>query len=109
MDAVLGTDARTSRGRHSLWRRLVAGFTARRVGFGLMLCLLVSTSVLFQPQFYQLFIAEQVARAWLDYFGECLLMGAPILVALTVSEVLTQVRSRVVIVVAAVLALLAAA
>jgi sensor histidine kinase YesM len=109
MDAALGIEAHTSRGRYRTWRRLAAAFTARRVGFGLGLCLLVSTSVLFQPHFYRLFIPSQVARAWLDYFLECLLMGAPILVALTVSEVLTQGRRRTVIVAAAVSALLAAA
>jgi hypothetical protein len=109
MDAALGIDAHMSRGRYTTFRRLAAAFTARRVGFGLGLCLLVSTSVLFQPHFYRLFIPSQVARAWLDYFLECLLMGVPILVALTVSEVVTQGRPRAVIAAGAVCALLAAA
>jgi hypothetical protein len=108
MDAALGLEAHAGRGRHPLWRRLAAGFTARRVGFALALCLLVSTSVLFQPHFYRLFIPEQVGRAWLDYLGECLLMGVPIAVALTVSEVLTRGRPRIVIAAAALGALLLA-
>jgi hypothetical protein len=109
MDAALGMEAHTSRAGRALWRRLRAGFSARRVGFGLVLCLLVSTSVLLQPHFYRLFIFEQVAGAWLDYFGECLIMTVPILIALTVSEALTQGRSRVVIVVGALAALFAGA
>jgi hypothetical protein len=107
MDAALEMEAHASRGGRVMWRRLGAAFTARRIGFGLVLSVLVSTSVLFQPHFYRLFVFEQVGRAWLDYFGECLLMTAPILIALTVSEVLTQGRPRVVIVSAAVLALIA--
>jgi signal transduction histidine kinase len=109
MDAALGIEAHTGRAGHGIWRRLRGAFTARRIGFGLILCLVVSTSVLFQPHFYRLFIFEQVARAWLDYFGECLLMTAPILIALTASEVLTQGRSRLVIASAALFALIVGA
>jgi hypothetical protein len=109
MSTALQMEARLHWGRRAAWRRLAAGFTARRLGFGLALCLLASTSVLFQPHFYKLFIPEQVARAWLDYFGESLIMGVPIVVALTISEVLTQGRSRVVIMAAVLVALLLAA
>jgi hypothetical protein len=83
MDAALRMDAHGGRGVQALGRRLSAGFSARRVCFALVLCLLVSTSVLFQPHFYRLFVFEQVARAWLDYFGECLIMTVPIVIALT--------------------------
>ena len=109
MDAALGMEGQTNRGGYAGLRRLRAGFTPRRIGFGLVLCLVVSTSVLFQPHFYRLFFFDQVARAWLDYFGECLLMTAPILIALTVSEVLTRDQPRLVIALSALCALLLAA
>ena len=109
MDAALAMEGHTNRGGHAFWRRLRAAFTPRRVAFGLALCVIVSTSVLFQPHFYRLFVLEQVVRAWLDYLGECLLMTTPILIALTISEVVTEGRPRFVVAAAAIVALAAAA
>jgi len=75
---------------YGLWARMRLRLTGRRIVFGLGICLLVSTSVLVQPHLYHLFVLEQVARAWLEYVGECLLMGVPIMLVLTAAEALTQ-------------------
>ncbi len=109
MEATLGMKAQTNRTARGVWTRMRARLTARRIVFGLAICLLVSTSVLFQPHFYQLFVPEQVARAWLDYFGECLIMGVPIVIGLTFAEALTEGRSRLAVVVVSFLSLVGAA
>ncbi len=86
-----------------------ARFTARRVTFGLAICLLVSTSVLFQPHFYRLFVFQQVALSWLDYLGECLLMGVPVMLTLTFAEALSEGLPRIVVIAVAFVALVAGA
>ena len=109
MEMALATGSGRRRARNGVGARLRAALTLRRLAFGLAICLLVSTSVLFQPHFYRLFVFEAVARSWLDYFGECLLMGAPIMLALTLAEVATHRRSQLVAVPVAFAALVAGA
>lgn len=105
MEATLGTGSLQRSMPSRLWARWRVRFTGRRIVFGLGICLLVSTSVLFQPDFYRLLAPGQVVRAWLEYFGGCLLMGAPIMLTLTAAEVLTQGSPRVTIWLASFLAL----
>lgn len=105
MNATLTTTTRARHAARGLGTRVRSAFTLRRVVFGLAVCVLVSTSVLFQPHFYQLFVPELVWRAWLDYLGECLLMGVPIMVTLTLVEVLTRGRHRAVVALASFIAL----
>lgn len=97
VDATLGGGSRLRGIAYGLWSRVRRHLTRRRIVFSLGICLLVSTSVLFQPHFYRLFVPEQVVRAWLDYFGECLLMGVPIMLALTAAEALAQDWPRIAI------------
>lgn len=68
--------------------------TGRRLPFTLAICALVSTQALFQPLLYRAFVLEQMLRAWLDYLIECLLMGLPVLLGLTLAEMLSDGRSR---------------
>jgi Histidine kinase/Histidine kinase-, DNA gyrase B-, and HSP90-like ATPase len=75
-------------------RALGERFTVRRLVFAFAICALVSTQALFQPLLYQAFSLELLLRVWLDYLIECLLMGLPILLALTLAEVLGAGRSR---------------
>ena len=60
----------------------------QRVVFALVVCLIVSTQAFFQPTLYTPFDAGGVAWTWLDYLGECLLMGVPIMVTVTLGEVI---------------------
>jgi hypothetical protein len=66
-----------------------------RVGFTLAVCALISTQALFQPTLYEPFVPEGVIHVWLDYFGECLLMGVPILITVTAVEILAPGRPRI--------------
>ncbi|HEY1325352.1 MAG TPA: histidine kinase [Casimicrobiaceae bacterium] len=83
-------------------RRRVAFFMAalrarlswQRVAFTLAVCLLVSTQAFFQPTLYEPFDFEGLVRTWLDYFGETLIMGLPIMFAASVVEVVAAGRSR---------------
>jgi signal transduction histidine kinase len=85
------TDAQAlARFAASLWTRLGGS----RVGFTAAVCALISTQALFQPSLYEPFVPEAVARAWFDYLGECLLMGVPIMVAVTTVETLAPGRPR---------------
>jgi signal transduction histidine kinase len=83
--------------------------SGRRLAFTLAICALVSTQVLFQPLLYEAFSLEHLLRTWLDYLIECLLMGLPILVALTLAESLSAGRSRLVATALVVVGLLAGA
>lgn len=74
----------------SLWARLGGS----RIGLTVAVCALISTQALFQPPLYEPFVPEGLLRAWLDYFGECLLMGIPIMIAVTVVETLVPGRPR---------------
>jgi signal transduction histidine kinase len=83
------------------WRpvpRFMAGLRAKfgwqRIGFTLLVCTLVSTQAFFQPTLYTPFDLEGVIRTWLDYLGETLLMGLPIMLAATIAEVLVSGWSR---------------
>jgi len=69
-------------------RRLRARLGWQRAAFTLVVCALVSTQAFFQPTLYTPFDVEGVVRTWLDYLGECLLMGVPIMLAATTAEVL---------------------
>ncbi len=97
VEATLRTRSLRRKGPSGAWPRWRLRITGRRLVFSLGICLLVSTSVLFQPDFHRLLAPGQVVRAWLDYFGGCLLMGAPIMLALTAAEALTQGWSRLAI------------
>ena len=44
----------------------------------------------------QMGFSDEQVREWIDFFGECLLMGVPIVVSLTLAEALTAGRSRLV-------------
>ncbi|MEO8674058.1 MAG: histidine kinase [Casimicrobiaceae bacterium] len=67
----------------------------QRIGFTLAICALVSTQAFFQPMLYDPFLPRVAIIAWRDYFGECLLMGTPIMVAATLAERWSAGRSRV--------------
>ena len=67
-------------------RALLSRLGSERLAFALGICALVSTQVLFQPQLYTPFSPADVARAWVDYLVECLLMGLPVAIALTAAE-----------------------
>src|SRR5262249_57276064 len=77
---------------------LLAGFRGKlhwqRVAFTVIVCALVSTQAFFQPTLYTPFDLEGIIRTWLDYFGETLIMGFPIMVAATLAEDLVGRRSR---------------
>ena len=81
----------------------------RRLVFTLAICALVSTQVLFQPLLYEAFSLEHLLRTWLDYLIECLLMGLPILLALTLAETLSAGRARLLATALVVVALFAGA
>jgi signal transduction histidine kinase len=89
---------RTPRGLRRRVGLFVAGLRAKlgwqRVTFTLAVCVLVSTQVLFQPTLYTPFDLEGLVRTWLDYLGEALIMGVPIMVAASVVEVAAVGRSR---------------
>jgi len=76
-------------------RRRVAFFLAglrgklswQRVLFTVGICVVVSTQALFQPTLYTPFDLEGVVRTWLDYLGETLMMGLPVMVAASAAEV----------------------
>jgi hypothetical protein len=59
----------------------------QRIGFTVAVCLVVSTQALFQPTLYTPFDLEGVLRTWLDYLGETLIMGLPIVLAASFVEV----------------------
>jgi sensor histidine kinase YesM len=69
-------------------RRLRVRLGWQRTAFTLLVCALVSTQAFFQPTLYTPFDVEGVVRTWLDYLGECLLMGVPIMLTATTAEVL---------------------
>src|SRR5512137_2053076 len=75
-------------------RALRERLSGRRLVFTLAICALISTQVLFQPLLYEAFSLEHLLRTWLDYVIECLLMGLPILLGLTLAEFLSAGRSR---------------
>jgi len=87
--------------RPSLARPLVArlrlvraGLAPSRLAFALAVCVLVSTQVLFQPMLYTSFSIEHLGQTWLDSFVECLLMGIPVMLALTVAGTFAEPRAR---------------
>jgi signal transduction histidine kinase len=90
-------------------RALSERLGGRRLVFTLAICGLISTQALFQPLLYEAFSLEHLLRTWLDYLIECLLMGLPILFALTLAETLSAGRARLVATVLVVVALLAGA
>ena len=67
----------------------------QRVGFTMAICALVSTQAFFQPMLYEPFLPRVALSAWIDYFGECLLMGIPIMVGATLAERWSAGSSRV--------------
>ena len=66
----------------------------QRILFTVAICALVSTQAFFQPNLYEPFLPLLVLRTWLDYFGECLVMGIPIMVAATLAERVAAAHSR---------------
>ena len=89
----------------SLWAKLGGS----RIGFTAAVCALISTQALFQPSLYEPFVLQGLVRAWLDYFGECLLMGVSIMVAVTTVETLAPGRPRLLAVPVVVVALVVGA
>jgi signal transduction histidine kinase len=94
MDMPLGGRTQSMPAVIRFGRALRERLSGRRVAFTLAICALVSTQVLFQPLLYEAFSLEHLLRTWLDYLIECLLMGLPILFALTLAEALSAGRSR---------------
>jgi len=90
-------------------RTMRARLGPTRVAFTLAVCVLVSTQVLFQPILYEPFSPAHVAQTWLDHLVECLLMGVPVMLALTVGEALAERRRRLPAVAIVATALLAGA
>ena len=76
--------------------RYLSGLNAKlnwqRIGFTVVVCALVSTQAFFQST--PPFLLEGLVRGWLDYFGECLLMGMSVMLAVTIAEVLVAGRPR---------------
>ena len=71
----------------SLLRGRLAGL---RILFAAAIVLLVSTQIFFQPLLYDPLSWSYVMQRWLDYLGECLLMGGSILVLVSLAA--TAVR-----------------
>jgi hypothetical protein len=78
-----------------LWRHPLV----RRAGLCIAVCLGISTQAFFQPQLYEAFSPSYFWTTWFEYFIECLLMGVPITVALTLSMKWVEHRGRFVAVV----------
>ena len=66
----------------------------QRMAFTVAVCAVVSSQVFFQPTLFTPFDLEGIARAWLDYFGETLVMGLPVMLGATLAEVIVVGRSR---------------
>ncbi len=96
MDVTLDRRAQPMPALIRFGRTARARLSGRRLAFTLAICGLVSTQVLFQPLLYDAFSLEHLLRTWLDYLIECLLMGLPILFALTLAEALSAGRARLV-------------
>jgi hypothetical protein len=109
MDVPLDGRAKPTSRLKRFGRALRARLSGRRLAFTLAICALVSTQVLFQPLLYEAFSLEHLLRTWLDYLIECLLMGLPILFALTLAETLSTGRARLLATVLVVVALFAGA
>ena len=92
--------------RYGHWWRHAA---VRRAGLCVVLCLAISTQALFQPQLYEAFSLSYFTTTWLDYFCECLLMGVPITIGLSVAEAFAGRRSKVVALLLVAVALFASA
>jgi hypothetical protein len=109
MAAPSRDDRRASAMRREIGR-LLGSVSRRRAAFALAVCTLVSTQVFFQPMLFDGgFDAAAAFFAWLDYFGECVLMTVPILLFLAVAERLASRRSATRMTVAAALAIAAGA
>jgi signal transduction histidine kinase len=67
----------------SLLRSRLAGL---RVLFAAAVVLVVSTQIFFQPLLYDPFAWSYVLQRWLDYLGECLLMGGSILLLVSIAQ-----------------------
>lgn len=100
-----GARARLSRLARAFYERLAG----KRLLFSLAICVLVSTQFLFQPQLFEAFSLSHLLWGWLDYFAECLLMGMPIAIALTMAEVGCAGRGRITTAIAGAVALVAGA
>ncbi len=96
MDVPLGGRTQSTSALVRFGQALRGRLSGRRLVFTLAICALISTQVLFQPLLYEAFSLEHLLRTWLDYLIECLLMGLPILFALTLAETLSASRSRLV-------------
>ena len=57
-----------------------------RVALTLMVCGVVSTQVVFQPDLFTPFIPQLIALRWLEYAGECAIMGFAVMVGATLAE-----------------------
>ena len=101
--------ARTAHRLGSFATTALWAVSRQRILFTTAICALVSTQALFQPELYNPFLPVLVFRAWLDYFGECMVMGMSIMVGATLAERVIVTRSRAVAVGVAALAVVAGA
>jgi len=67
-------------------RALAAGRWPSRLGFTLLVCLVASTQLLFQPSLFGYWSAREVALGWMDYLIECLCYGTGALAGAAVGE-----------------------
>ncbi len=86
--------ARTAHRLGSMAQTALWAVSRQRILFTAAICAIVSTQVFFQPTLYDPFLPALIWREWLDYLGECLLMGAPIMLAATLAERATTAASR---------------
>jgi len=74
------------------WPRVRAGLTWRAFAAVVLLALLVSTQLLFQPHLFEMWELPDIAQAWGEYFGQVALIGVALLAAIVAVEQLTVPR-----------------
>jgi len=84
-------------------------FVRSRAALTLLVCTVVSTQTLFQPNLFSAFDLEVVASRWLDYFGECVIMGFAVMLGGTLAQMASRRAPRSVAAVAVVVGLTAGA
>src|SRR6266849_3591342 len=66
--------------------RICRALTWRRAGAVLILCLILSTQVLAQPDLFELWSLERIVEGWSYYFAEVSLTGFAMLVGFALAE-----------------------
>jgi len=67
-------------------------FTWRRLANVALICFVLSTQVLFQPNLLRLWTPEAIARGWFDYFAEAFACGVAMWVAVALATTLAGDR-----------------